>query len=191
MNNTYNVHDFLKPLEISDIKKYCKSNAIDAACAGLHILGDFNLGSMIRSANFFGFKEIVYIGGKKSFDRRSTVGTHNYTDVTHIKEESAFIEYVRKNNYTLISVENNIEQFNHKTVSLFSPNVFDTIKNPMFLFGEENLGISDKLLIESDLIITIPAYGSVRSLNVGCCSSTIFGVYRGFIESQKRLDFFV
>jgi len=147
---------------------------VSAAMA--HITGDFNLGSLIRSANFFGLKEVYYIGGKKSFDRRSTVGTHHYTPTNHIKTEEEFLSII--DTQDLVCIENNIPEFEQKITSIFNDNVFIDLINPVFLFGEEQKGISTFLLEKCKRIITIPAYGSVRSMNVGCCASTIFSFYR-------------
>lgn len=180
MNNTFNVNDSLKTLSKEEIKEYYANNAIDAAAAMFHILGDFNLGSLIRSANFFGFKEALYIGGKKSYDKRSTVGTYNYIPTKYMSSEDDFLEYV-ENKYSIVCIENNIPEFSYKTVSLFDDTVFDNLKHPpIFIFGEEQAGISNRMLFESDRIITIPDYGTVRSLNVGCCASTVFSFYRKY-----------
>lgn len=180
-----NVLDHLKNKSVDDIKSYYNNKAIEASVAMMHISGDFNLGSLIRSANFYGFNETLYVGGKKSFDRRSTVGTHNYIPTNHLKNENEFIEYT-KNKYSIICVENNIPQYSHKTISLFEENVFNNLKNPpIFLFGEEQCGISDSMLTVCERIITIPSYGTVRSLNVGSCASTIFAFYRKYYNSKN------
>jgi len=180
-----NVLDHLKNSSVDNIKNYYTKNSINAAAAMMHITGDFNLGSLIRSANFYGFNETVYVGGKKSYDRRSTVGTHNYIPSVYLKTENDFFEYT-KDKYSIICIENNISQFYNKTSSLFDNNVFCDIKNPpIFLFGEEQRGISESMLNLCDRIITIPCYGTVRSINVSSCASTIFAFYRKFYNSKN------
>jgi len=44
---------------------------------------------------------------------------------------------------------------------------FSNIDEPIFIFGEENSGLSEKILMACTCVLTIPTYGSVRSLNVG------------------------
>lgn len=181
-----NVHDFLQALSVSEIKNYCQNNVINAAVGMTHISGDFNLGTVIRNANFFGFKEVFYVGGRKHYDARSTVGTHHYTPISFIKTEEDFVKQI-DNKYTLVCVENNIPKFNWKTVSLFDKDVWnDTLNPPLFLFGEEQKGISDSLLKECGYILTIPAFGSVRSLNVGSTSAVIMAMYRQFYLKSKH-----
>ena len=174
--NSYNVRDTLKNLSVDEIKNFYESNSHSAAIAMQHLSGDFNLGNVIRSANFFGFKEAFYVGGSKQYDRRSTVGTHHYIPINFIRTEEEFISTIN-GKYSLVCIENNIPKFETKTVSIYD-NPFSNLKlPPVFVVGEEQLGLSDFMLNSSERIITIPAKGTVRSLNVGSCASIIMGMY--------------
>jgi tRNA G18 (ribose-2'-O)-methylase SpoU len=173
-----NVIDSLKHLSIPDIKDYCTINSIPASVGMINIGGDFNLSTVIRNANFFGFSSVHYVG-KKKWDKRGSVGTHHYTPMYYHKDESSFISQCSSRN--IIAVENNIPEYANKTVSLFDYK-FDNISEPIFLFGEENKGLSDIILDRADIILSIPAYGSVRSLNVGTVSGIIMAAYRNFLQ---------
>jgi tRNA G18 (ribose-2'-O)-methylase SpoU len=48
----------------------------------------------------------------------------------------------------------------------------------MFVFGEEKSGLSNYILDNAETVITIPEFGSVRSLNVGTTSGIIMSFYR-------------
>lgn len=173
-----NVHDWLQTLSVEEIKDYCQNNVVNAAVGMTHVSGDFNLGTVIRNANFFGFKEVFYVGGRKHYDARSTVGTHHYTPVSFLRTEEEFVKGI-DGRYTLICVENNIPKFSWKTISLFDENIWnETLNPPLFLFGEEQQGISEYLLSECGYVITIPSFGSVRSLNVGSTSAIIMAMYK-------------
>lgn len=176
-----NVLDNLKHLEVPDIADYCHKNSIAASVAMVNIGGDFNLSTMIRNANFFGFRSVHYIG-KKKWDKRGSVGTHHYTPVYHHKDESSFISQL--SGRSIIAIENNIPEYSHKTSNLFDYK-FDNTTQPIFLFGEENKGLSNFILDRSDIILTIPNYGSVRSLNVGTTSGIVMGIYRHFMERKE------
>lgn len=180
-----NVIDSLKDLAIPDIAKYCHSKSIMASIAMVNISGDFNLSTMIRNANFFGFRSVHYIG-KKKWDKRGSVGTHHYTPIYHHKDEASFLQQCFGR--TIIAVENNIPEYIDKTVNLFEYK-FDTninMSQPMFIFGEEKQGLSSIVLDRANIILTIPNYGSVRSLNVGTTSGIVMSVYRNFVENQKN-----
>ena len=179
-----NVHDHLKSLPVSDIKDNYAKNACTAAVGMTHVSGDFNLGNVIRSANFFGFKEAFYVGGSKSFDRRSTVGTHHYIPVNFCRTEEDFLKSI-DGRYSLVCVENNIPQYTWKTVSIFDKDAFNELLHPpLFLFGEEQLGIPDCLLNAAGCILTIPAFGTVRSMNVGSCAAVVMAMYRQSIQEN-------
>lgn len=173
-----NVIDSLKDLSVKQIKAYCSANTIPASVGMINIGGDFNLSTMIRNANFFGFSSVHYVG-KKKWDKRGSVGTHHYTPLYHHKDEQSFISQCFTR--TIIAVENNIPEYTHKTVSLFDYK-FNNISEPIFLFGEENRGLSNTILDRANVIISIPAYGSVRSLNVGTTSGIIMAQYRNFLQ---------
>ena len=171
-----NVHDYLKSLSPEEIKENYVDTSHNAAFAMLHLSGDFNLGNVIRSANFFGFKEAIYVGGSKQYDRRSTVGTHHYIPVNFIRTEEEFIATIR-GIYSLVCIENNVPKYESKTVSIYNNPFNDLSLPPIFIVGEEQLGLSDYMLDNSERIITIPSRGTVRSLNVGSCASIVMGMY--------------
>lgn len=171
-----NVLDHLKSQSVEAIKNYCADNCVNAAVAMTHSKNDFNLSSMGRAANFFGFKEVYYIEGKRGFDRRGCVGTHNYTPFKYCQSKEDFWNQI-KDKYVPIAVENNVNY------SLFNVFEFEFPLNPIFIFGEEMEGLSDDVLVKCEKIITIPVFGSVRSLNVASCAAVIMALYR------KQLDY--
>jgi len=173
-----NVIDSLKDFAIPDIANYCQSNSIPASVAMINIGGDFNLSTMIRNANFFGFRSVHYVG-KKKWDKRGSVGTHHYTPIYHHKDEESFL--LQLSGRTIIAVENNIPEYSDKTMNLFDFDFCDS-KHPIFVFGEEKKGLSNLVLDRANIILTIPNYGSVRSLNVGTTSGIVMGVYRNFVQ---------
>lgn len=179
-----NVLDDLKNYSIPEIANYCSKNSIPASVAMINIGGDFNLSTMIRNANFFGFRSVHYVG-KKKWDKRGSVGTHHYTPMYHHKDEESFL--MQCYGRTLIAIENNIPEYTDKTVNLFNYNFEDSI-DPIFVFGEESKGLSNIILDRSNIILTIPNYGSVRSLNVGTTSGIVMGIYRNFVEQNKTQE---
>jgi tRNA G18 (ribose-2'-O)-methylase SpoU len=177
-----NVIDYLKNQPESTIIDYCQRNSISANVAMINIGGDFNLSTMVRNANFFGFSSVYYIGSKK-WDRRGSVGTHHYTPMINFSSEEMFIERIKQEKkYDLIAIENNIPLY--KTEHLFDFD-FDQVKNPVFVFGEENNGLSDFILDNCKYILHINNYGSVRSLNVGTTSGIVMSLYRNYVENTN------
>lgn len=173
-----NILDSLKSLSVPEIADYCQQNSMNASVAMINIGGDFNLSTMVRNANFFGFRDVCYVG-KKKWDKRGSVGTYHYTPMNHYADEASFL--LSCSGRTIIAIENNIPEYEDKTVNLFDYQ-FDDSYEPIFVFGEENKGLSNFILDRANIILTIPNYGSVRSLNVGTTSGIVMSLYRNFYE---------
>lgn len=173
-----NVHDFLQTLNVEEIKDYCQRKTIPHALAMMHINGDFNLGTLVRNANFFGFEKVYYIGGGRQYDRRSTVGTHLYTPMEYYKTVEEFFAAI-KGIYSPIAVENNIKYTCHSYYKYEYP------ERTVLLFGEEQHGLSDEVLTQCNGIVTIPSEGSVRSLNVGTASGILTAHLRMLNDINK------
>jgi len=160
MNNR-NVNDIYKAWTEDLIREDLKKRAFNFAVLMENFVGDFNIGSVLRSCNAFGGKEMYYYG-RKHYDRRGTVGTHHYTSMVHIPEYKHLLELKKK--YTFVALENTVP--GAKPLSDFVwPN------NPLIIVGEEGCGITNDMLSICDKFVFIPQYGSVRSLNAAVASS--------------------
>lgn len=122
-----------------------------------NLIGDFNIGTVIRSANALGASKVYYTGNRK-WDRRGAVGAHNYTMVEYVEDIS-----VLRNDYSLIGLEN-CEGSNDMRK-------FKWPKKSLMIVGEEGRGLSDGILELCDHVVSIPQFGSVRSFNAATASS--------------------
>lgn len=128
--------------------------------------GDFNIGTLVRNANAFAVKEVLYIG-KRKWDRRGAVGTYHYTDVIHLDSFDALSS--KKTSYSFIGIDNV-----PGAISLADMN---WPENTLMLFGEEGTGLTKEALNLCERIVQIPMYGSVRSLNCGTASGIVMNDY--------------
>ena len=104
-----NVIDELKHSSIEEIKNFCKTKLSNASIAMFNTNYDFNISSMIRTANIMGFSSVHHIQKEgKRYDRRATVGAHYYTDIIHSYNANEFFEKI-SDKYIPIAVENNID----------------------------------------------------------------------------------
>ena len=71
-----------------------------------------------------------------------------------------------------------MDDFKDKTVSLFENAFNDLIHSPLFCLEKNKLGLSKYILHNAERIITIPSFGTVRSLNVGSAAAIIMAMYR-------------
>lgn len=160
---TRNVIDEFKELSNEDIREKLQQRSNGFAVLMTHVTGDFNIGTVLRSANFHGAREFFYCG-KKKFDRRGCVGVHNYTRMQYLDDPQNILQL--KDRYTLVGLENNIPG----TVSIHGFG-WNLPRPPCIVVGEECSGIAGDVLGMCDVLVEIPNFGSVRSMNVGVAAS--------------------
>lgn len=173
-----NVINQYKEWDVAKIKEDLDRKSFPYAIMMQHINGDFNISTFIRNGNAFGAKEVFY-WGKKKWDRRGAVGCHNYKQLTHLKSEDDIISL--KNEYRFVAIDNNIN-FETTNISDFEPQ-----ENDLYIFGEESCGISESVLNMCDKFVTIPQFGSVRSINVGTSSGIIMNHVANHFSKKESL----
>jgi len=143
-----------------------KRNNFSVICSNLY--NDFNIATVIRNGNaFLANKIIVY--GAKQYDRRGTVGTHNYTHFSYCKN----IECLGKEIVSLRNQKGSVRIVGMDNISSAKPIEsynWPNDEHVIMVFGQEQVGIPQELLDICDDLVYITQYGSVRSLNVGCAS---------------------
>lgn len=156
------------------IKKDLQQKAFPYAVCMENLLGDFNLSSVIRSANAFNARAVYYLG-RKHYDRRGTVGTHHYTDVINLKTREDLIKL--KKDYELVAIENTVDTAVNLVDAKYE-------RPPLFILGEEGVGITPETLELCDRFVYIPQYGSVRSLNAAVAGSIVMN---DFVTKYNKL----
>lgn len=160
----------LRQLSLVEIQAKVESRRMPVSVLISNLQYDFNLGSIIRSANAFGAKEIFYYGSKK-WDRRGAVGTHNYIRVSHLSTRED-VQQLKKS-YILLALENNLSN---------PQSIYDyrwSGELPLcIMIGEEGCGLSSHLLDLADHIVEIPQVGTVTSLNAGAAAAVALSYFR-------------
>ena len=118
---------------------------------------DFNIGSIVRTANSFNVKK-VHIIGKKKYNRRGAMCTDKYLIIEHHPTIEDFLK--TQENRELVAIENNIDRAKPLNSKEFRPNT-------TLIFGSENNGITQELLEKAHDVRYIESFGSTRSVNVG------------------------
>jgi tRNA G18 (ribose-2'-O)-methylase SpoU len=172
----YNVTDALKGKSVEEIKQVLRSTAHPFSVLMERWVGDFNFGTMIRNANAFNAQKVFYLGDKK-WDRRSALGTHNYTDLQWLStvEEISTLQ----SQYTIVGVDN----ITGKSVPLTN---YQFVPNTLFIFGEEGVGLTPQMQSFCQDIVEIEMYGSVRSLNCGVASGILMHQYVSWWKSTHQ-----
>src|ERR1035437_6228520 len=76
-DNGFNVADRYKQMSLEGLQKVCKDDSLFYAVCALNFTGDLNTGVLLRAASIMGANEFILFG-RTRFDKRSTVGAHNY-----------------------------------------------------------------------------------------------------------------
>jgi tRNA G18 (ribose-2'-O)-methylase SpoU len=139
-----------------------------------NVTGDFNKSTGLRNANAFNAEGVTFVGPTKKWDRRGAVGAHHYTHLSFLTPEEfpGAVGEASANDYHIVGVDNvdgAIPLWGFKPYYLGS----GEYKKCIFIFGEEQLGLSPETLALCDEVVYIPQRGSVRSLNVGTASGII------------------
>lgn len=167
---SFNVLDELQNLSEAELKQIAEDRQLPYAVALVNITGDLNTGTIIRSAAAMGAQK-VFMFGKKRYDRRSTVGAHNYINILHNEssdEETHFdwtdaFQHIRVHGYTPIIIEQEGPALWH-----FDPS--STPTPPCLVFGAEQGGIPTDVC-EAERWFSIPQPGIIRSLNVSAAAA--------------------
>lgn len=163
-----NVRDDLKSKTVEEIVSIQAQACLPYAIAVINVNGDLNLGMMMRSGVLFAAERMLTFG-KKRYDRRSTVGAHNYIELVQIESEleghvvprAIFDEAMNHYCYQPVFMENSGQDINLFDFS----GVVSSGKKPCLVFGNEGYGIPDSF-IGNDPCVKIKQLGVMRSLNV-------------------------
>ena len=123
---------------------------------------DFNIGTIVRSANAFLVKE-VHIVGKKRWNRRGAMVTDRYQHVHHHENAEAFIDWARLNDLPVIGIDNMAGSVPIET--------FHYPKACVLVVGQEGTGLSGPMRAGCDQLVEISQFGSTRSINVGAAAA--------------------
>lgn len=178
----FNVLTDLQHLSVDELREIAKGRQLPYAVALANITGDLNTGVIIRTACVLG-AERVFIFGKKKYDRRSTVGAHNYIEIAHFESSaetepfvwSDALQIIRVNGYTPILIEQG-------GAPLYDFDPAQVATPACLVFGAEEHGIPDDVCRHEECY-TIPQPGILRSLNVSTAAGiamwhTMMGLMR-------------
>ena len=123
---------------------------------------DFNIGSIVRTANAFNVRG-VHILGRRRWNRRGAMVTDRYLHVHHHATVGEFVAAMAAESYTIIGVDNL-----PGSVPLESARLPE---KACLVFGSEGPGLTDELVAGCAQLVAISQYGSTRSLNAGAAAA--------------------
>ena len=123
---------------------------------------DFNIGSIVRTANAFNVAG-VHILGRRRWNRRGAMVTDRYLHVHHHPDVASFAAAMSDDAYTIVGVDNLPGSVPLETTEL--------PERVCLVFGSEGPGLTSELVAVCDRLVAISQYGSTRSLNAGAAAA--------------------
>ena len=126
---------------------------------------DFNIGTIVRSANAFLAAE-VHIVGNKRWNRRGAMVTDRYQHVRHhptVDDLAAHLHALPGGPVTLLGIDNLPGSQHLETMTV--------PRRVCFLFGQEGPGLSEGAREAVDGTFSIAQFGSTRSINASAAAA--------------------
>jgi tRNA G18 (ribose-2'-O)-methylase SpoU len=123
---------------------------------------DFNIGTIVRTANAFLARE-VHIVGNRRWNRRGAMVTDRYQHVRHHPDAVALAAYLHERDVTLLGIDNLPGSQPVETITL--------PRSVCLLFGQEGPGLSDSARAACDGTFSIAQFGSTRSINASAAAA--------------------
>ncbi|AQP48928.1 rRNA methyltransferase [Tessaracoccus aquimaris] len=123
---------------------------------------DFNIGSMVRTANAFNVAA-VHIVGRRRWNRRGAMVTDRYLHVHHHEDEASLLGYLAERGIAAVGVDN-LEG----SVAL-EDNALPA--DCCLIFGSEGPGLTDAMVAGCERLVAITQKGSTRSMNAGAAAA--------------------
>ena len=123
---------------------------------------DFNIGSIVRTANAFLAAE-VHIVGKRRWNRRGAMVTDRYQHIRHHASVQEFLEWAKSAGLEVVAVDNV-----QGSVPIESSSMPEKC---VLVFGQEGPGLSPEMQNACDVTVSIAQFGSTRSINAGAAAA--------------------
>jgi tRNA G18 (ribose-2'-O)-methylase SpoU len=123
---------------------------------------DFNIGSVVRTANAF-LAAQVHIVGRRRWNRRGAMVTDRYQHIRHHADMDELAGWAKEEGLALLGVDN-----------LPGAEPLETFALPrecVLLFGQEGPGLTDAARAACEVTLSIAQFGSTRSINASAAAA--------------------
>ncbi len=158
-DDTRNLRDQYKglPNEVVSAQLEQVRNCLEVAIENVE--HDFNVGTIVRSANNFNAAR-VHIIGRRKYNRRGAMCTDKYLSVVYWSNVAEFVADQRARGRQIVAIENNTDRVRPLHEKQF-------VMQTTLVFGSEGNGLSQEMIEAVDDVREIESFGSTRSVNVG------------------------
>ncbi|WP_122263555.1 TrmH family RNA methyltransferase [Ornithinimicrobium cerasi] len=158
---------------VVDRYRYWRHEAIvadlDTRRHGFHVAvenweHDFNIGSVVRTANAFN-AAAFHVVGRRRWNRRGAMVTDRYQHEHHHADVAALVAWAGERGLPLLGVDN---------VPGSRPlEGYAVPRDCILLLGQEGPGLSVDALAACEEVLAITQHGSTRSMNAGAAAAVV------------------
>ncbi|MEE1939479.1 TrmH family RNA methyltransferase [Streptomyces sp. TRM 70361] len=123
---------------------------------------DFNIGSVVRTANAF-LAAKVHIVGRRRWNRRGAMVTDRYQHIVHHPDVAALADWARAEGLPIVGIDNLPGAVPLETTGL--------PRRCVLLFGQEGPGLTGDAWKYAEKVCSIAQFGSTRSINAGAAAA--------------------
>ncbi len=149
------------------------------ALAGWNTSKEHNVGTLVRTAHAAAASEVI-LAGDREWNVEAARTAELYTTVTFVDDEASLLAHLAARGFSLVAVE-----LDPRAVNLFDA---EYPSRPCFLLGAELGGVPVGLLKAADLVVQIPQWGLVPSLNLAVAGSIVTYDYLAKLHRAGILD---
>jgi tRNA G18 (ribose-2'-O)-methylase SpoU len=149
------------------------------AVAAWNISKEHNVGSLVRTAHAAGVEEVLLVG-EREWNVEAAKTAELYTSITMLADVDAFRQHLTTRGWNLVAVE-----LHPRAVNMFEA-VYPP--RPCFLLGAELDGIPEALIADAELVVQIPQWGLIPSLNLAVAGSLVIYDHLHKLHREGRLE---
>jgi tRNA G18 (ribose-2'-O)-methylase SpoU len=123
---------------------------------------DFNIGSVVRTANAANVAG-VHVVGRRRWNRRGAMVTDRYLHVHHHTDVAALAAWTAERGLPLLGLDN--------TPGALPLETYDLPRACVLLLGQEGPGLTPDAEARCDALLSIAQFGSTRSINAGAAAA--------------------
>jgi tRNA G18 (ribose-2'-O)-methylase SpoU len=140
---------------------------------------DFNIGSVVRTANALGAASVQIVGNRR-WNRRGAMVTDRYQHVEHRPTLADLVTWATERELALIGIDN--------LPGAVPLETFDLPRRCVLLFGQEGPGLSDEAHRAAAAVLSIAQFGSTRSINAGAAAAIAMHAWVRRHHFEQRPD---
>ncbi len=138
-----------------------------------------NLSAIIRTCEAVGVGKIYFTmkeGAIFEINKEITMGAHKWMDIEEVEDPKSFIESMKDQGFKTVATALTDEAKDYRT--------YDYTQPTLIIMGNESTGIDEDVLNIVDVIVRIPQYGMVQSLNVSVATAII--LYEALTQRERK-----